>query len=177
MSTFDIEEPEELWPLGIQDNTEEVKRDILEYTKTSIVDTKGLNTRLNKLTIEMRSLSPSVEFLHSVISMQSAPTKIMRKNEKNRESERITSNLENLEEIVKRLLDAIVRDTYETSTGPEIEELQQELLQLFGSMIETYTEGPVSHKYSPKLEAVLSRIAVTGLVTLDQSNNSIDFDF
>ena len=105
------------------------------------------------------------------------------KNKKKMRSQRegIDSNSSNtcmrLEKIINRQLQAIVEDTYDASTEPEIEEIHQELTQLFTIMIDAQDqgEGTVPIGYSPKVEAVLSRIAVVGLVTLDPSNSTVKF--
>ena len=177
MSTFDIEEPEEVWPEGIQKNLETVKKSFLLEKKKSLADTRELNKHLNKSmkTTENSLISPqSIEFLDSVIRMQAGST------EKKSKGEGIDSNSSKacmrLEKLINRQLQFIVEDTYEASTEPEIEEIHQELTQLFTSMIDTQAEGSVPIEYSPKLEAVLSRIALIGLVTLDPSNNTVEFE-
>ena len=148
MSTFDIEEPEEVWPEGIQNNLETVKKSFLLEKKKSLADTRGLNKHLNKSikTTENSLISPqSIEFLDSVIRMQAGSTE---KKKKKSKGEGIDSNSSKacmrLEELINRQLQVIVEDTYEASTEPEIEEIHQELTQLFTSMIETQAEGSVT---------------------------------
>ena len=178
MSTFDIEEPEEVWPVGIYENFETVKKNFLQGMKKSITETRGTNKRLNKLmaTNSICFFSPqSLEFLDSVIGMQAA---LIEKKDRIK-SARVASNSDNsvrLETLLNRKLHGIVKDTNKSSKKPEIEEMYQELMKLVSSMLKSQAEGPVPHEYSPRLEAALSRIAVFGLVTLDPSNNTVEFE-
>ncbi|KAI6657495.1 hypothetical protein LOD99_241 [Oopsacas minuta] len=177
MSTFDIDPPEEVWPVGTRKRIGTVKTDLLRLKKKSIEETKKLNIPLNKSIITMEKSifsAPSINFLDATIDAQFDSSE--KKSKRIREPGDLASCVK-LEILINQLLRVILKDTYTKLSKRQFDEMHQELIQLFNTLIETQPQGSIPVEYSPRLEAVLSRIAVSGLITLDSSNGTVEFEF
>ena len=175
MSTFDFETPEEVWPVGTRKTVVTVKKELLQMKKKAIEETTKLNLPLNKLILSTENSifsAHSIQFLEKTFDAQFNNT-ARRKKTRGVDSKRCMK----LEGLLSKLLRVILKDTIQSEQQHQLDGMHQELVQLFDNLIETQSEDSTAVGYSPRLKSVLSRIAETGLVTLDSSNNTVEFEF
>lgn len=174
MSTFEIETPEEVWPVGTKKTIPAVKKNLLQMKKKAVEETTKLNLPLNRLMLSTEKSiysAPSIQFLEKTFDAQFNSTARKRKKIGG-----VDSRCMKLEGLLSKLLRVILKDSMKREQHHQLDGMHQELVQLFDNLIETHSEDSTTVEYSPRLESVLSRIALTGLVTIDSSNLTVEFE-
>ena len=181
MSTFDIETPEEVWPVGTKKTIITVKKYLLQEKKQSLEETTRLNLPLNRLMLwtETSILSaPSIQFLERTFDAQFNNTARKRKKTGGVDSKdsKDSKRCMQLESLLSRLLCVILKDTIKLEQQHQLDGMHRDLVRLFDNLIETQSEDSTSVEYSPRLESVVCRIAISGLVKIDSSNSTVEFE-
>ena len=142
--------------------------------KKSVEEIAKLNLPLDRLMLSTEHIlsAPSQQFIEKTLDAQFNNTARKRKKRESVDSNRCRK----LEVLLSKLLRVILKDTISHEQYHQLDGMHQELVRLFDSLIETQSEESTAVEYSPRLESVLYRIAVSGLVTIDSSNSTVEFE-